>query len=137
MSLTLMGHSATQAGALLEFLGRMLGKALYEGILLDLPLAGFFLKKFRTQHCDVRTLPLHASPACSLVSPWVQRSCHHASCCEPTLTTSVPDCASISGNLHSGTFWGSGITWLCGPNMLLLLLGRRMADPASPKTGCQ
>ena len=32
----------------------MLGKALYEGILLDLPLAGFFLKKFRTQHCDVR-----------------------------------------------------------------------------------
>ncbi len=39
---------------MLEFLGRMLGKALYEGILLDLPLAGFFLKKFRTQHCDVR-----------------------------------------------------------------------------------
>ena len=76
MSLTLMGHSATQAGTLLEFLGRMLGKALYEGILLDLPLAGFFLKKFRTQHCDVRTLPSHASPACSLVSPWVQRSCH-------------------------------------------------------------
>ena len=32
----------------------MLGKALYEGILLDLPLAGFFLKKFRTSHCDVR-----------------------------------------------------------------------------------
>ena len=36
----------------------MLGKALYEGILLDLPLAGFFLKKFRTQHCDVRVSSL-------------------------------------------------------------------------------
>ncbi len=35
----------------------MLGKALYEGILLDLPLAGFFLKKFRTQHCDVSNSP--------------------------------------------------------------------------------
>ena len=43
------------APALLEFLGRMLGKALYEGILLDLPLAGFFLKKFRTSYCDVRS----------------------------------------------------------------------------------
>ena len=46
-----------QAFALLEFLGRMLGKALYEGILLDLPLAGFFLKKFRTSHCDVSPVP--------------------------------------------------------------------------------
>ena len=46
-----------QAGALLEFLGRMLGKAMYEGILLDLPLAAFFLKKFRTNHCDVRPVP--------------------------------------------------------------------------------
>lgn len=49
--------TTAQAGALLEFLGRMLGKALYEGILLDLPLAGFFLKKFRTQHCDVSNSP--------------------------------------------------------------------------------
>ena len=32
---------------LLSFLGRMLGKAVYEGILMELPLAGFLLKKFR------------------------------------------------------------------------------------------
>ena len=31
----------------LEFLGAMLGKAVYEGILVDLPLAGFFLAKLR------------------------------------------------------------------------------------------
>lgn len=44
--------------ALLEFLGRMLGKAVYEGILLELPLAGFFLKKFRFVNCDLNDLPL-------------------------------------------------------------------------------
>lgn len=32
---------------LLGFLGRMTGKAVYEGILMELPLAGFLLKKFR------------------------------------------------------------------------------------------
>ena len=31
----------------LEFLGAILGKAVYEGILVDLPLAGFFLAKLR------------------------------------------------------------------------------------------
>jgi hypothetical protein len=43
--------------ALLEFLGRMVGKALWEGILLELPLAPFFLKKVRGAPCDVDDLP--------------------------------------------------------------------------------
>lgn len=42
---------------MLEFLGRMLGKAMYEGILLELPFAPFFLKKFRSPHCDINDLP--------------------------------------------------------------------------------
>lgn len=42
---------------LLEFLGRMVGKALWEGILLELPLASFFLKKFRGAAADVDDLP--------------------------------------------------------------------------------
>ncbi|CAD7703489.1 unnamed protein product [Ostreobium quekettii] len=42
---------------LLTFLGRMLGKAVYEGILLELPLAEFFLKKFRSSYCDINDLP--------------------------------------------------------------------------------
>ena len=33
----------------LEFLGAVLGKAVYEGILVDVPLAGFFLAKLRDQ----------------------------------------------------------------------------------------
>jgi len=41
----------------LEFLGRMVGKALWEGILLELPLATFFLKTFRGAACDVDDLP--------------------------------------------------------------------------------
>eukprot|EP00891_Asterochloris_glomerata_P001416 jgi/Astpho2/1416/fgenesh1_pm.00025_%23_13_t len=41
---------------LYEFLGRMLGKVLYEGILVELPLAGFFLKKVRTMRADVNDL---------------------------------------------------------------------------------
>ena len=42
----------------LEFLGRMVGKALWEGILLELPLAPFFLKKVRGNAlCDVDDLP--------------------------------------------------------------------------------
>ncbi|GFR51002.1 hypothetical protein Agub_g13328, partial [Astrephomene gubernaculifera] len=45
------------APRLLAFLGRMLGKAMYEGVLLELPLAGFFLKKFRGAHCDLNDLP--------------------------------------------------------------------------------
>lgn len=40
----------------LEFLGKMVGKALWEGILIDVPLAGFFLKKFRGALCDVDDL---------------------------------------------------------------------------------
>uniref|UniRef100_A0A6S8NUX6 HECT-type E3 ubiquitin transferase n=1 Tax=Dunaliella tertiolecta TaxID=3047 RepID=A0A6S8NUX6_DUNTE len=45
------------APRLLEFLGCMLGKAMYEGILLELPLARFFLKKFRGGMCDLNDLP--------------------------------------------------------------------------------
>lgn len=41
----------------LQFLGRMLGKSLYEGILLELPLAAFFLKKMRGGVCDINDLP--------------------------------------------------------------------------------
>ena len=41
-----------------EFLGRILGKAIYEGILLELPLAGFFLKKFQSLRMnDINDLP--------------------------------------------------------------------------------
>lgn len=51
------GYAAVPEGvALLEFLGRMLGKAVYEGILLELPLAGFFLKKFGGKACDLEDL---------------------------------------------------------------------------------
>ncbi|KAL4436604.1 hypothetical protein ABPG75_003743 [Micractinium tetrahymenae] len=42
---------------LIEFLGKMLGKAMYEGILVELPLAPFFLKKFRGAYCDINDLP--------------------------------------------------------------------------------
>lgn len=42
--------------ARLEFLGRMLGKAVFEGVLLELPLAGFFLKKFSGKLCDLGDL---------------------------------------------------------------------------------
>ncbi|DBB12911.1 TPA: hypothetical protein ACH3X3_005665 [Trebouxia sp. C0006] len=42
--------------AYFEFLGRMLGKAMYEGVLIELPLAGFFLKKMRNPHSDVNGL---------------------------------------------------------------------------------
>ncbi|GIL56261.1 hypothetical protein Vafri_11597 [Volvox africanus] len=45
------------APRLMAFLGRMLGKAMYENILLELPLAGFFLKKFRGTRCDLNDLP--------------------------------------------------------------------------------
>lgn len=45
------------ATMLLEFIGKMVGKALWEGILLELPLATFFLKKFRGMVCDVDDLP--------------------------------------------------------------------------------
>ncbi|WIA32325.1 hypothetical protein OEZ86_003165 [Tetradesmus obliquus] len=41
----------------LRFLGRMLGKSLYEGVLLELPLAAFFLKKMRGGVCDINDLP--------------------------------------------------------------------------------
>jgi len=43
---------------MLEFVGLMVGKALWEGILLELPLASFFLKKFRgVQSFDLDDLP--------------------------------------------------------------------------------
>ncbi|KAI8471302.1 MAG: hypothetical protein J3K34DRAFT_417756 [Monoraphidium minutum] len=42
--------------ALLEFLGAMLGKAVSEGVLLELPLAGFFLKRMAGRRCDLGDL---------------------------------------------------------------------------------
>ena len=42
---------------LLEFVGMMVGKALWEGVLLDLPLASFFLKKIRGASSGVDDLP--------------------------------------------------------------------------------
>ena len=42
----------------LRFLGAMLGKAMYEGIMIEVPLAGFFLKKVR---CQLTYVQLHAS----------------------------------------------------------------------------
>lgn len=35
----------------------MLGKCLYEGMLLELPLADFFLKKMRGGVCDINDMP--------------------------------------------------------------------------------
>mmetsp|Transcript_5042 Transcript_5042/g.14483 ORF Transcript_5042/g.14483 Transcript_5042/m.14483 type:complete len:998 (+) Transcript_5042:1276-4269(+) len=52
------GALVGDAPRLLDFLGRMLGKALFEGILLELPLAGFFLKQLLPgAWCDVNDLP--------------------------------------------------------------------------------
>ncbi|EFN56484.1 hypothetical protein CHLNCDRAFT_57693 [Chlorella variabilis] len=42
---------------LIEFLGAMLGKAMYEGILVELPLSPFFLKRFGGAYCDINDLP--------------------------------------------------------------------------------
>ncbi|PSC67747.1 E3 ubiquitin-ligase UPL6 [Micractinium conductrix] len=42
---------------LIEFLGQVLGKAMYEGILVELPLAPFFLKQLRGAACDINDLP--------------------------------------------------------------------------------
>jgi ubiquitin-protein ligase E3 C len=50
-------HSVPHAMKYLEFLGKMVGKALWEGILIELPLAPFFLKKVRGAPCDVDDLP--------------------------------------------------------------------------------
>lgn len=36
---------------------RMLGKCLFEGMLLELPLAAFFLKKMRGGVCDINDMP--------------------------------------------------------------------------------
>eukprot|EP00884_Botryococcus_braunii_P007124 jgi/Botrbrau1/16412/Bobra.0142s0012.1 len=41
----------------LNFLGKIVGKALYEGILVELPLAGFLLKKLLGKAMDVNDLP--------------------------------------------------------------------------------
>jgi len=46
-----------EAREIIAFLGRMLGKAVYDGILVELPLAHFFLKKFQNQLCDLHDLP--------------------------------------------------------------------------------
>jgi ubiquitin-protein ligase E3 C len=43
--------------AVLAFLGRMLGKALWEGVLLELPLAGFFLRALRGARPGLHDLP--------------------------------------------------------------------------------
>jgi ubiquitin-protein ligase E3 C len=59
--------AATLQGTMqLRLLGSMLGKALYEGLVVEVPLAGFFLKKVRGASCDINDLPsldrqLHAS----------------------------------------------------------------------------
>ena len=42
---------------LIEFVGMMVGKALWEGFLLDLPLASFFLKKIRGASSGIDDLP--------------------------------------------------------------------------------
>lgn len=41
---------------ILEFLGRVLGKALLEGILVELPLATFFLQQLLGRRCELRDL---------------------------------------------------------------------------------
>jgi ubiquitin-protein ligase E3 C len=38
-------HIIPEFGALMQFVGRLVGKALYEGILLDVPFAPFFISK--------------------------------------------------------------------------------------------
>lgn len=50
-------HAMPHAMKYLEFLGKMVGKALWEGILIELPLAPFFLRKVRGAPCDVDDLP--------------------------------------------------------------------------------
>jgi ubiquitin-protein ligase E3 C len=42
--------------AYLTFLGRMLGKAMYEGILVELPFAAFFLSKLRGRPNELNDL---------------------------------------------------------------------------------
>lgn len=49
--------STTEHLKKIEFVGLMVGKAVWEGILLELPLAPFFLKKFRGAQPDVDDLP--------------------------------------------------------------------------------
>jgi ubiquitin-protein ligase E3 C len=46
-----------------RFIGRILGKALYEGILIDVAFAGFFLAK-------VRSLPTYGSPISMLTASY-------------------------------------------------------------------
>ena len=50
---------APDAMAQFEFLGRMVGKCLYERIVVDLPFAGFFLNKVlgRNNYCTVPPPP--------------------------------------------------------------------------------
>lgn len=40
-----------------EFLGKILGKAMFEGILVDIPYATFFLSKLKEKHNYLQDLP--------------------------------------------------------------------------------
>lgn len=51
------GENANEKLRKMEFVGMMIGKALWEGILLELPLATFFLKKIRGTVSGVDDLP--------------------------------------------------------------------------------
>ncbi|KAJ1628340.1 HECT-domain-containing protein [Pavlovales sp. CCMP2436] len=50
-------HDVSESSARFEFVGSMLGKALYENILLDVPLAPFFLAKLLGRTNTVNDLP--------------------------------------------------------------------------------
>jgi ubiquitin-protein ligase E3 C len=53
-----------------RFIGRILGKALYEGILVDVAFAGFFLAKVRPSHL---VAPLRGYLSCPDYSGWAGR----------------------------------------------------------------
>ena len=40
-----------------EFLGKILGKAMFEGLLIDIPFATFFLRKLKEKHNYLHDLP--------------------------------------------------------------------------------
>jgi hypothetical protein len=51
------GKPPYSAGDVFRLLGSILGKAMYEGIIVELPLAAFFLKKLRGGSSDLNDLP--------------------------------------------------------------------------------
>lgn len=67
----------SNAVQILSFLGRIAGKAVYEGILLELPFARFFLKKFCRQLCDLNDLPS--------LDPTVYQNLKHLKACGSTV----------------------------------------------------